>query len=202
MEKSSQTTEQLILEAAEREFLQKGFAGARTSAIAEAAGVNHAMLHYYFRTKENLFETIAAKKMVLLREILTITPEEAAMPLIEQIRTMTERHFEFVKANPDLPRFVITEIIGNPERREMILGHLRKYLPELINQFQLRIDEEVIRGNCRRVEASMLLFDIVSLNLFPFMMAPLSSAIFSDYDEFLELRKQEVIETIISRIRP
>ena len=50
--------EQAILEAAEREFIAKGFAGARTTSIAEAAGVTHAMLHYYFRTKEQLFERI------------------------------------------------------------------------------------------------------------------------------------------------
>ena len=60
--------EQEILEAAEREFIAKGFAGARTTSIAEAAGVTHAMLHYYFRTKEQLFERILDEKMRLMGE--------------------------------------------------------------------------------------------------------------------------------------
>ena len=60
--------EQAILEAAEREFIVKGFAGARTTSIAEAAGVTHAMLHYYFRTKEQLFERILDEKMRLMGE--------------------------------------------------------------------------------------------------------------------------------------
>lgn len=58
----SQDTEYLILQAAEREFMSKGFAGARTTSIAEAAGVTHAMFHYYFRTKEKLFDRIIAEK--------------------------------------------------------------------------------------------------------------------------------------------
>ena len=57
----SQDTETRILEAAEKEFFEKGYAGARTTSIAEAAGVTHAMLHYYFRTKDNLFERIVSQ---------------------------------------------------------------------------------------------------------------------------------------------
>lgn len=63
MTKPARNKEQAILEAAEQEFLNKGFAGARTTSIAEAAGVTHAMLHYYFRTKEQLFERILDEKM-------------------------------------------------------------------------------------------------------------------------------------------
>lgn len=62
MTKPQQNKEQAILKAAEREFLTKGYAGARTTSIAEAAGVTHAMLHYYFRTKEHIFERILDEK--------------------------------------------------------------------------------------------------------------------------------------------
>ena len=62
----SQDTETRILQAAEKEFLEKGYAGARTVSIAEAAGVTHAMLHYYYRTKDNLFEKIVSDKMHML----------------------------------------------------------------------------------------------------------------------------------------
>ena len=66
----SQDTETRILEAAEKEFFEKGYAGARTTSIAEAAGVTHAMLHYYFRTKDNLFERIVSEKINMLGDII------------------------------------------------------------------------------------------------------------------------------------
>ena len=70
MTEQTQNKEQAILEAAEREFLAKGFDGARTISIARAAGVTHAMLHYYFRTKENIFERILDEKMRLMGELV------------------------------------------------------------------------------------------------------------------------------------
>ena len=72
--------EQAILEAAEREFIVKGFAGARTTSIAEAAGVTHAMLHYYFRTKEQLFERILDEKMRLMGESVLAAFGQPGLP--------------------------------------------------------------------------------------------------------------------------
>ena len=74
--------EQAILEAAEREFIAKGFAGARTTSIAEAAGVTHAMLHYYFRTKEQLFERILDEKMRLMGESVLAAFGDPALPFL------------------------------------------------------------------------------------------------------------------------
>ena len=67
-----QSTEARILQAAEKEFFEKGYAGARTVSIAEAAGVTHAMLHYYFRTKDKLFEQIVAGKINMLGDISSV----------------------------------------------------------------------------------------------------------------------------------
>ena len=78
--------EQAILEAAEREFIVKGFAGARTTSIAEAAGVTHAMLHYYFRTKEQLFERILDEKMRLMGESVLAAFGQPGLPLAERLR--------------------------------------------------------------------------------------------------------------------
>ena len=83
MTKPAKNKEQTILEAAEREFLNKGFAGARTTSIAEAAGVTHAMLHYYFRTKEQLFERILDEKMRLMSQsVLTAFGQPGLLSLI------------------------------------------------------------------------------------------------------------------------
>ena len=91
--------EKAILEAAEREFLTKGFAGARTVSIAEAAGVTHAMLHYYFRTKEHLFERILDDKMRIMGESVLSAFGRPGLPLEERIRGGVEQHFDFIADN-------------------------------------------------------------------------------------------------------
>lgn len=79
------TTEQLILEAAEAEFLDKGYGKARTTEIARRAGVNHSMLHYYFRTKENLFEVVFQKKAQSMSEVMILTFKQN-LPFLEKIK--------------------------------------------------------------------------------------------------------------------
>ena len=114
-QKPAQKREQAILEAAEREFLKKGFDGARTTSIAAAAGVTHAMLHYYFRTKEQLFERILDEKMRMMGQSVLAAFGDARLPLIERLRNGIERHFDFIAANPDLPRFIVNEVFARPE---------------------------------------------------------------------------------------
>ena len=106
--------EKAILEAAEREFLTKGFAGARTVSIAEAAGVTHAMLHYYFRTKEHLFERILDDKMRIMGESVLSAFGQPGLLLEERIRGGVEQHFDFIADNPDLPRFIVNEVFSHP----------------------------------------------------------------------------------------
>lgn len=109
MTKPLHNREDAILRAAEREFLAKGFEGARTTSIAEAAGVTHAMLHYYFRTKEQLFERILDEKLQLMSQTVLSAFGEPGLPLAERLRNGIGRHFDFVAENPDLPRFIVNE---------------------------------------------------------------------------------------------
>ena len=122
-------TESRILQAAEEEFLLKGLEGARTTAIAERAGVTHAMLHYYFRTKNmlfdisriaHLFERIIEEKMRNAGNIMQAVFVLGDMPLMERVKRGVEQHFDFIAANPNLPRFVIQEIYSHPERHEIM----------------------------------------------------------------------------------
>ncbi|MDE6437650.1 MAG: TetR/AcrR family transcriptional regulator, partial [Muribaculaceae bacterium] len=101
------TTEQKILAAAEQEFLDKGFSGARTTAIAQAAGVTHAMLHYYFRSKDKLFEKIITDKMSELGKLMLDSLITSNLPLFEKIRTIITGHLDFIGANPKLPFFFV-----------------------------------------------------------------------------------------------
>ena len=128
--------EQAILEAAEREFIVKGFAGARTTSIAEAAGVTHAMLHYYFRTKEQLFERILDEKMRLMGESVLAAFGQPGLPLAERLRDGIERHFDFIMANPDMPRFIVNEVFSRPERYETMQARIREIAGVLLPHIQ------------------------------------------------------------------
>lgn len=204
MQEDTKTTEQQILEAAEREFLTKGFAGARTTSIAEAAGVTHAMFHYYFRTKEKLFGKIVADKVNALRKIFFGAFIEGTTSLTERIRNGVARHFDFVAANPQLPMFMFNEIYRNPERSASFTDVVKYVAGEVIGSLQRQIDEAAETGECRPMNAAQFLLDIVSLNLFTFMAEPMLNAtgLFGDKASFLEKRKQENIETIMLRMKP
>ncbi len=200
-----QDTETRILQAAEKEFLEKGYAGARTASIAEAAGVTHAMLHYYFRTKDKLFERIISEKMNMLGDIVLSAIGDSNLPLEDRIRQGIERHFDFISANRDLPRFIVNEIISHPERTKVMETSTRNIADNLLGNLQSEIDEYAAQGLCRQVDARMLLIDIVSLNVFPFMASPIVEGaignLYESYDEFLSMRKKENVETILSKLK-
>lgn len=202
----AQNTEQRILEAAEREFLTKGFSGARTTAIAEAAGVTHAMLHYYFRSKEKLFEMIVKDKMGLLAEMLLASMAPQGKSLMARIDEVIGKHLDFLAANPDLPRFFIVELYSQSERMQYLSSAIREKLRSVIDMLQIEIDAAASRGECRRVDAAMLILNIVSLNIFSFVAPPMIVNVLYEHwggrEQFIEARKKENIDTIMRKLKP
>ena len=197
-------TEALILQAAEREFLEKGYSGAKTTAIAQAAGVTHAMLHYYFRTKEKLFEKIVADKMDKLKRVMFGVIGNPDLPLRERLKQGVEKHFDFIAENPHLPRFIFNELHEHPERIDQVKNSIASIAAKAITTLQNEIDRKAASGECRPVDARMLMLDIASLNLFPFVAAPLISSsfgkLFEGRDEFLEMRKKENVRTVLGKL--
>lgn len=204
MVKPTQNKEQTILEAAEREFLLKGFAGARTTSIAEAAGVTHAMLHYYFRTKDQLFEHILDQKIRQMGELVLSAFGQPGLPLTERLEQGISRHFDFLIANPDLPRFLVNEVTLKPERYEAMRRTVRPIVDALVNGLQLELDASAERGETRKVDVRHLMLDVLSLNIFAFIAYPVVEPLFGDLtldrDAFFEQRRRENIETIKLRL--
>lgn len=201
-----QSTEERILEAAVQEFMAKGYAGARTTAIAEAAGVTHAMLHYYFRTKDKLLDRIIESKIGTLRDIMLASLGDPTIPLFDKIKSAIENHQDFIAANPELPRFMINEVLSRPDRMPKVIERLKHHTPLVVQSLQRQIDEYADRGLCRRVDAGMLMLDIVSLNIFPFSATPMVNALLGGMMEnsqaFVEARKIENVETIMKKLQP
>ena len=197
-------TEKIILQAAKEEFLLKGFAGARTTEIAQKAGVNHAMLHYYFNTKEQLFEQVMAEVIALFRDSVASVFEQSDMPVLEQIKEAMSRHFDFVRQNPLLPRFIINEISVRPEYIESLKSKLLPIAGNVFRKLQHSLDEASARGEICQIDARTLMLDIVSLNLFVFIAHPIISQmqpVLGDLNAFYEARKQENIHVITKRLK-
>ena len=200
-----QNKEHEILVAAEQEFLTKGFDGARTTSIAQAAGVTHAMLHYYFRTKEQLFERIVDDKFAQMSHSMFAILGDPSLPVVERLRGGIAAHFDFVAENPQLPRFVINEIVSRPERYEVLYKRVSAIIDNVYKGLQGEIDSAAERGEIERIDVRMLFISIMSLNVFTFVaypfMEPLMGELMADRDRFLAERKAENIETIMRRLK-
>ena len=199
-----QNTEQQILRVAELEFLSKGYNGARTTSIAKAAGVTHAMLHYYFRTKELLFERIIDKKMTEITPLITYLIGNESLPLVDRIREAVSVHFDFIMANPDLPKFLMNEVIPYHDRSVMLISKVKDIF-KIFEKLQHEVNEASSRGEIEHFNVPMLFQSILAINIFPSLISEFIPKILTDdklsQERYLALRKAENIEIIMRRIQ-
>lgn len=199
-----QNTEQQILMVAELEFLSKGYNGARTTSIAKAAGVTHAMLHYYFRTKELLFERIIDKKMTEITPLITYLIGNESLPLVDRIREAVSVHFDFIMANPDLPKFLMNEVIPYHDRSVMLISKVKDIF-KIFEKLQHEVNEASSRGEIEHFNVPMLFQSILAINIFPSLTSESIQKVMTDdkltQERFLALRKAENIEIIMRRIQ-
>ncbi|MDR3127124.1 MAG: TetR/AcrR family transcriptional regulator [Tannerellaceae bacterium] len=202
MVESTRNTEQTILNAAEQIFFEKGYAGSKTTDIAKQAGVTHAMLHYYFRTKENLFQIVVKKQVSLLaNSILPILNDEGSFT--EIITRAIDRHFDFVRQNPHLVFFVIREIHSNALGKQVWQEMAAPILGNIVKNMAARIDAEKAAGTLPQdLEPVNFLITLISLNLFVFIAQPLFFAVAnidqSTFERILEERKKENIRIVLT----
>ena len=186
--------------AAEEEFLDRGYDGARTVSIAERAGVTHAMLHYYFRSKEQLFQRILDEKInILVHSVLTAF-FQSDRPFLQRVEEGIAAHFDFLAANEKLPLFVVREI---GKQGNSFLERIKNIASERLVTMQAELDALAAEGAIRKISAPMLIMDIVSQNIFPFLVLPTALELFPEKDKaaFLEQVKQENIRLILSRLK-
>jgi len=195
------TTEHQILEAAKHVFEVKGMDGARMQEIADKANINKAMLHYYYRSKQLLFEAVFKNAFSLLApQLNTILNDDSSIE--DKIRNFTSNYITFVIKHPYLPNFIIQELNRNPD----FITNLKTNIgfPNL-EKFTKQVQNEVEQGNIRPLSAEQLFINILSLNIFPFVAKPLIIAFTSTnnttYKQLMEERKSEVANFIINAIK-
>lgn len=197
-------SKQAILDAAEEEFLEMGFHGAKTSSIAKRAGVTHAMLHYYFSTKENLYDVFISQKLQEVKNIMFPALLEEGVDFIDRVRTVIDKQFGYIQKHPYLPRFMLNEVLLKPERFNELISNILQYDIEKFAIIQQEIDTASNEGKINFISLPNLIIDILSLNIISQVMAPVVIGVMPgvgfDKNEFIENRKKEIIETITRRL--
>jgi TetR/AcrR family transcriptional regulator len=196
------TTEEKILEAARKVFVMKGMYGARMQDIADEAGINKALLHYYFRNKEMLFEKIfmeAAGKLFPRINAIFIADE----PLFTKIEKFCDEYINVVLENPYLPLFVLNEMNQNPVYFFNKLWN-EKQRPEP-SKFLTQIQEEVAKGTIKNISPLQLLMNLLSMTIFPFIGKPIFQMTLGidelQWRMIIEQRKKEIPKFIIDSIK-
>ena len=196
-----ENAEKKILEAAKRVFQHKGMFGARMEEIADEAGINKAMLHYYFRSKDKLFDAVfqdAAKNFFSkIKELISVDK-----PLFEKIEYFVENYIELLIQNAFIPAFIITEVHQNPERiKNMFMQS--GVNPELI--FSNDIKSAISLGIIHPIDPKQLIINIVGLCVFPVAAKPIVTNMLKmegdAYLSFIEVRKKEVAKFVINAIK-
>lgn len=196
------TTEEKIKLAAKKIFMQKGLAGARMQDIADEAEINKAMLHYYFKNKQHLFDMIFEEKLGLLfsalGEIVT-----ADVPFREKVAHFVDRQSDIVSDFPSLPLFILSEAWQNPG---LIQDKLKDKPLDLVSK-KLKADYEraVTPTVLKEVPFAHFMLNMISLILYPVMGEPIFKGILSmsprSYAAVLKQRKKMVTEVLLASIK-
>ncbi len=182
------STEEKILQAAKKLFTRKGFAAVRTRDIAKEAGINLALLNYYYRSKEKLFDIVMMENFRQFIRGISIRLTDGSTPLPEKIRKVTTAYIDFLIGNPDLPLFILNELRGNPSelanRLHQEIGPARQHM---INELTAAAKD----GKLPPLHPFHFIANLVGLTVFPFVARPLLQRITGVTDEqFLALMEE------------
>lgn len=201
MDPQKRSTEELILEAAHAVFLEKGLAGARMQEIADRAGINKALLHYYFRSKEKLSALIIDRAIsVMLPRVMAVLDTD--LELFDKIRLVVDHYLTFVSRNSFLPLFIVNEVNRNPQFFfRAVVEKERTHLAK----FRRQVEEAVAQGRIHPISSAQLFMNVMSLVIFPFLGKPIIQVGLGlsekDFKREMEHRRTEVAEFVIRAIR-
>ena len=202
MTEGDKQTEEKIFEAATEVFINKGMDGARMQDIADHAGINKSLLHYYYRTKDHLFnavfEMIAGQ---MFRKFAPVLDEN--LTLEEKIRFFFKEHIAFMQKNPGLPSFILNEIHRNPDRIRKLIQRID--IEKLWTTLEAQHKEELKRYNITKENIPQFMTTVAGMSVFPFAAKPIISSIMEkmgyNFDEYIEERKEYAADFVINALK-
>ena len=203
-------TERRILDAAHTVFLRRGTAGARMQEIAASAGVNQALLHYYFRSKDGLSQAVfrRAASQLFPRVIAMLASDT---PLEQKVAGVVQLELEQLSRAPYLPGYIISELNHHPDRVPQLVAALTAMTPEdvrpkVLLRLRRQLDAAVKAGRIRRIAPERFLVNLLSLCIFPFAARPMMMALLGldqrGFDRFIDRRRDELADFFLGALRP
>lgn len=203
-------TEARILDAAHAVFMRRGTAGARMQEIAKEAGVNSALLHYYFRSKERLSEAVFRRAAEdLLPAVIQILGDDRSLE--EKVEAVVGVELTRLLATPFLPAYVLSELTHHPGRLRHFVSAVTGMVPEdvgrrLLPVLQAQIDARVRAGTMSPIEPQQFVVNLLSLCIFPFAARPMLSAVLgldeAGFERFIARRRRELPQFFLKGLRP
>lgn len=189
-------TEEKIFEAARYVFERDGFSGARMQEIADEAGINKSMLHYYFRSKDKLFHSVfkTGVKKVLPALFQIINKD---LTLYDKTVEVVRFYHDLFRRSPHLPMFVLHEMHQHPERFKEFIGEFRQKIPQT---FLDQVNKAVQEGKLVPIKPHQFLINVLSLCMFPAIAKNMIVTIFDmsddDYEAFMKEREEMIPDLI------
>ncbi len=201
MNETHRDTEGIILEAANKVFIRNGFEGTSMQQIADEAGINKALLHYYFRSKDKLFESVFVTAFSKITPIM-MELMQSGNDFFEKISLFISQYMDILQTYPQIPLFIMHELKRNPDHMvDIVKGS--GINPQM---FFAMVEAEINKGTIRKIEPIHLLVNILAMCIFTFAAQPMILGIIcrndkDKFEAFLHTRKEEITQFIINAIR-
>lgn len=201
MTKIDQSTEEKIKGAAKKVFLEKGFGGTTTRDIAESSDTNIALVNYYFRSKEKLFQEIFVESFAeTFMPVARILNDD--LPLEAKIYKFVDHMIELLKRDPLLPLFVLSEMRGENSK---MCDLVKSAHHQEVESFQVQLEEEAAKGNIRKTDFKQIELSLMAMVIFPFismnMIKMKKNMCNADFFKIMDDRKKAIPEMILTYLR-
>lgn len=202
MTDNDKQTEEKIFDAATEVFIEKGMDGARMQDIANRAGINKSLLHYYYRTKDHLFDAVFEKIAgKMFSKFAPVFDENVSID--DKIRFFFREHITFLQENPRLPIFIITELNRNPARIKKVIQKID--IGKIWYTISEKNKKELDKYNITEETIPQLMTTMAAISVFPFAARGIIEGIFKkmgiSFDDYIEERKKYAAEFVIHAIK-
>ena len=199
-----ENTENTILEVARKQFVQNGFAATRMQEIADEAGINKAMLHYYFRSKEKLYHEIVVYTLGFFFPKIA-EAMEAEGSFWDKTERIVDTYIKTLLEHPEIPIFIMSEL---SQERDQFIKELKKgsaHFPSL-QTFFMQMTDEMNAGKIKEIPPIHLILNILGMTVFPFIAKPMFRTIFdfdnSAFESLMRERKDVIITFLRNALKP
>jgi AcrR family transcriptional regulator len=192
-------TEDKIIEAAREVFVEKGMSGARMQEIADRANINKSLLHYYFRSKEKLFNFVFEKLIGKIGKMINKSMNEEIC-IEDKIKLFTNTYIDILLKNPFLPNFILNELTRNPDSLATKFTNSNiepiVHIPQLQNQ---------LKNEGYNIDAKDFIINLISLVIFPIASRPLIKRLMfngddKEYKKYIIKRKESIVTFIMNAL--